>query len=432
MDTLLAQGAHIVQNVEDALVANPMFPLYAAAILILLVAWGIAHAVISAPVRAERKFAGILRDLDAVREKLNEAEKIGNLGSFLWDFENPSESFWSEEMYILCGLVSRKTPPTISAFIDTSHKEDRENAQTALDTAQKQPGSFSFVFRTVAPSGQVRYLRVHGMTILKVDKKPRRIQGVAHDITQETEVDRAKSEFVSLASHQLKTPLTSVKWFAEALLNGSVGELSAEQRKYVINMESANQNMIHIVNDLLNVSRIELGVLSMRYEDIDICELAQSVIEEQRQTANDKDVTLKLMCPSTSPHMNADRTLVRMVLQNLISNAVKYSMKNGRVECELTTSGVKRETILIRVSDTGIGIPKEEQPHIFEKLHRASNAKVHSPDGTGLGLYLVKTILERIAGGITFESAEGKGTTFFASIPLKAEEKTTADIKRDY
>lgn len=428
METLLTQSARVAQSVGDALFSVQMFPLYIAIAIISLAACGV-YFVVTAPARAERRFGNLVRDLDAERKKLNEAEKIGNLGSFTWDFENPSASFWSDEMYVLCGLVARKVPPTISALIETAHAEDKESARSAFDKVQKQPGPFSFVFRSVASSGQVRYLRIRGTTTLQTDKRPRRIQGVARDITKEAEVDRAKTEFVSLASHQLKTPLTSVKWFAEALLNGSVGALSSEQKKYVEKMELANQNMIHIVNDLLNVSRIELGTLAMHPEDIDVCELAQSVIEEQRQTAIEMGVELKLLCENGLPHINADRTFIRMVLQNLISNAIKYTPKNGKAECELTTSGVRRETILIRVSDTGIGIPMEEQDRVFEKLHRASNAKAHSPEGTGLGLYLAKTILERVGGAITFESVEGEGTSFFASIPLKAEEKRGTGIK---
>jgi signal transduction histidine kinase len=422
VETFLAQSSGVIQSVSNALFTSKMFPFYVAIILVFIAMWGV-YIVISAPDKALKRFGNILQDLDSMKAKLNEAEKIGGLGSFVWEFDNPSASFWSEEMYVLSGLVARKVPPTISALLDTVHEEDRDRARTEFDNALKQPGPFSFTFRTVAPTGQVRYLNVRGMTDLRVDKKPRAIKGVAHDITKEAEVDRAKSEFVSLASHQLKTPLTSVKWLSEALLNGSVGTLSTEQTEYVKRMEFANQNMMNIVNDMLNVSRIELNVLAIHLEDIDVCALAQSVIEEQSQAASARSVAVKLTCQDALPHVNSDKTRVRMVLQNLISNAIKYTPNNGKVECELTASGVRRETVLIRVSDTGIGIPKEEQKHIFEKMRRASNAKTFSADGTGLGLYLVKTILERFGGEITFESIEGKGTTFFASIPLTAEEK---------
>lgn len=251
-----------------------------------------------------------------------------------------------------------------------------------------------------------------------IGKDPLRIAGVAHDITKEMEVDRAKSEFVSLASHQLKTPLTSLRWLAEALLRGSAGELGSEQKKYVTNMYDASQRMVAMVNELLNVSRIETDTLSIRPEEVDVCVLAQSVIDEQRHAADARHLTLDLVCAEGLPVMHADKNLVRMVFQNLLSNAIKYTPDNGAVKCEISLAALVREMIFVAVKDSGIGIPKAEQSRVFEKLHRASNAEALVPDGTGLGLYLVKTILDRVGGGVTFESVEGKGTTFFVSIPV--------------
>jgi signal transduction histidine kinase len=394
-----------------------LFPVLAAGFLVICV-------VVSIEVGrrwAKRRFATLLREIDAVTEKLNAAEKIGGFGSFAWDFQDPSASFWSEEMYTLFGLVPRKAPPTIDTVIEAAHKEDRESARKAWATAEIQPGPFSFTFRIVARTGQVRYLRVRGTTTIGVNKGPIRIQGVAHDITSGVEVDRAKSEFVSLAAHQLKTPLTSIKWLAEALLQGRAGALSPLQLDYMGNIELATQRMIGMVNDFLDVSRIELDTLSVHTEEIDVREMAEGVIEEQRHAADEKHVTLRLT-GGAIPHLHADKGLVRMVFQNLISNAIKYTPKDGSVECEITSSGVERETIFIRISDTGIGIPKEEREHVFEKLHRAANAQAFEPNGTGLGLYVVKTIIDKVGGGITFESQEGKGTTFYVSLPLVWQE----------
>ncbi len=377
-----------------------------------------AYIVTTARSKERQHFAQLVDDLNSVKERLNEAEKIGNFGSFVWDFENPQASFWSEEMYILCGLVPHKKAPGIEALIAKTHADDKNKATREWDKAVHQPGPFSFVFRSVAPSGEVRVIKIQGTTALAVDKSPRVIQGYARDITKEVEVDRSKSEFVSFASHQLKTPLTSARWLSEALLSGSAGTLSPTQRAYVSKIEGASERMIRMVNDLLDVSRIELGTFAAGADQCDVCAIAKSVTEEQRPVAAAKKVALTLSCPPEIPTMHADANLLRMILQNLISNSIKYTPSTGSVECELTLTGAPQERVFIRVADTGIGIPKEEQGRVFERLHRASNAQLTEPDGTGLGLYIVKLIVERAGGMITFESAEHKGSVFTVSLPL--------------
>ena len=426
----LSTLAEDIADVLPAFVYEPMFPLFASATAIVLIILLAMYYILRAPARAEERIAYLVNELRAVTEKLSEAEKIGNFGSFSWDFENPATSLWSPEMYNLCGLVERRKPPTIEAFMETAHKEDREKVKDALERAERQPGEFSFIFRSASPRGQVRFLHVQGETTLNVDKRPRLIQGVAHDVTKEVEVDRAKTEFVSLASHQLKTPLTSIKWTIEALLNGSVGELSPEQTQYLNTLREESGRMSEMVNDFLNMSRIELGTFAAREEEFDICELAGSVIDEQQHTADEGQVTVKFSCNPAPPPVFADKNLIRMVFQNLISNAIKYTPPRGSVECEISKGGVLRETVLVRVKDTGIGIPRDEQGRVFEKLHRATNAQVLVPNGTGLGLYMVKTIIDKAGGSISFESREGKGTTFYVSLPLEKKQVKNKDVKK--
>lgn len=377
-----------------------------------------AYIVTTARGKERQHFAALVDDLQAVKKRLNEAEKIGNFGSFVWDFENPQASFWSEEMYILCGLVPHKGAPRIEALIGQTHVDDKSKITREWEKAMHQQGPFSFVFRSVAPSGEVRVVKMQGTTAIDANKSPRVIQGYARDITKEIEVDRSKSEFVSFASHQLKTPLTSTRWLSEALLGGSAGALSPMQREYVSKIEGASERMIRMVNDLLDVSRIELGTFAAGVDQCDICAIASSVTEEQRPVAAAKDVSLTLSCPPEIPTMHADSNLLRMILQNLISNGIKYTPSKGSVECELSLTGAPEERVFIRVSDTGIGIPKAEQGRVFERLHRASNAQLVEADGTGLGLYIVKLIVERAGGMITFESTENKGTVFTVSLPL--------------
>ncbi|MEK7133708.1 MAG: PAS domain-containing sensor histidine kinase [Patescibacteria group bacterium] len=428
MNTLGTEGTAVMGTTSVFFNFGPSFPLFLFAAIILIAVGIGAYVVVTTRARVEKRAAFLLGEIDAVTAKLNEAERIGKFGSFTWNFEHVTMSFWSEEMYVLSGLVPRKSVPSIDTLIAAIHEDDREGARVAWEDAQKKPGAFSFGYRTRAPNGEIRHVRIDGVATLRADKRPYSVQGVVHDVTREVEVDTAKSEFVSLASHQLKTPLTAVRWHCEGLLAGAAGPLMPDQTKYVLAIQEANQRMITMVNDLLNVSRIELNTFSQKPEEFDLRALAESVIAEQAPVAQEKRVSIQFS-PSDVPHIVADKTMARMIFQNLISNAVKYTGSGGSVVCEMGTAGARQESVFVRVADTGIGIPKGEQGRVFEKLHRASNAEALVPDGTGLGLYVVKMIVEHAGGGITFESTEGKGTTFYVSLPLhwkNTEESTSS------
>jgi signal transduction histidine kinase len=180
--------------------------------------------------------------------------------------------------------------------------------------------------------------------------------------------------------------------------------------------------MMRMVEDLLNVSRLELGKMAIAPEEFDIREFFSEILAELKPSAELKRITLSLNAHSELPKFFADKNLVHMILQNVLTNAIKYSKDGGTVDCELSHGS--GDNAFIRVTDSGIGIPKDEQDKVFEKLHRASNAVANVPDGTGLGLYLIKTILERVHGGITLESTEGKGTSVYVTLPATWKKST--------
>jgi len=237
---------------------------------------------------------------------------------------------------------------------------------------------------------------------------------VFRDVSKEREVDRAKTEFVSLASHQLRTPLSSVNWFAEMLLAGDAGKLTKQQNEFIQKIYDGNQRMVDLVNALLNVSRIELGTFSVEPEPTDIVEISKSVIEELTPQVKEKKLKIEEKYEKI-PKFSADPKLVRIVLQNLLSNAVKYTPEKGKVSADIS---LKNNNILIEIKDSGYGIPKDQQDKIFTKLFRADNVREKETEGTGLGLYIVKSIVDNSGGSISFDSAEDKGTTFHVSLPL--------------
>jgi len=238
---------------------------------------------------------------------------------------------------------------------------------------------------------------------------------VFRDMTREEEIDKAKTEFVSLASHQLRTPLSSINWFAEMLLAGDAGEISAEQKDYLQEIYGSNQRMIDLVNSLLNVSRMELGTFIVEPEISNIPEMANKMLSELNPDIEKRQMTIEKDYEKDFPEISVDPKLMTIIFQNLLSNAVKYTPEKGKIKISIKKQD-KRFTI--EIADNGLGIPEYQKDKIFEKLFRADNVRQSDTEGTGLGLYLIKLIVDYTGGRIWFESKENKGTTFFVEMPL--------------
>lgn len=245
---------------------------------------------------------------------------------------------------------------------------------------------------------------------------------LCQDISQRKEVDKAKTEFVSLASHQLRTPLSAIRWYSEMLLSKYVGELNEKQRQYVKEIYQGNLRMVDLVNALLNVSRLDLGTFAIEPEEVNPVEICTSVLSELMPQITEKKQTVERIFMTAPQKYIADPKLIRIVFQNFLSNSVKYTQVGGYIVVEI---GVRENSLYIRVSDNGYGIPKGQHGKIFEKLFRADNVRQKDTEGTGLGMYIVKAIVESSGGKIWFESEENKGTTFHVLMPLSGMPKKT-------
>ncbi len=250
---------------------------------------------------------------------------------------------------------------------------------------------------------------------------------IFRDITKEKEVDEAKTEFVSVASHQLRTPLSAVSWYTEMLLAGDAGKLSELQEKYLRAVYEGNRRMVALLDALLNVSRLDLGSFIISPQPTAVPELVKGVLDDLMPFIVKKNITVHEHYAKDLAEFQADPKLLRMVLQNVISNSVKYSANNGAVTVNVIpvtrdhVFGGKRsatDNLAISVSDAGIGIPPAQQDKIFTKLFRADNAMETEAEGTGLGLYIVKSIIDRSGGQVWFRSEQGNGTTFYITLPL--------------
>jgi len=239
---------------------------------------------------------------------------------------------------------------------------------------------------------------------------------VFRDVTKEKEIDKIKTEFVSLASHQLRTPATAVKWYSEMLLDKKTGDLNKNQLRYLEEVYHGNERMIRLINNLLSISRIELGKLSVQLEMINVKQLFDAVIKDQRVEILKRKHKVDLKQLEKIPKISTDPILLRMILQNFLSNAIKYTLNGGKINCTIKKEGLN---IIFSVEDNGVAIPKAEQKHIFEKLFRGSNSLELDREGNGLGLYIVKKVAVTLGGKVWFESEPGKGTTFYFQLPIK-------------
>jgi len=236
-------------------------------------------------------------------------------------------------------------------------------------------------------------------------------------LEQQKEIDKMKTEFLSIAAHQLRTPLGSMRWNIEMLLGGDVGEIPKTTKEVIKQVYESNQRMINLVNDLLNVSKIEQGKMKNKPELTDILKIIKEVIGEMKIEAEKKSISISLMIEKDSLFkVFLDRKRFREVMQNLLSNSIKYNCRGGRV-----VVGIKslNGCMQISVRNTGTGIPKKDQTRVFSKFFRASNAVKSETTGSGLGLFVVKSYVESWGGKVWFESVEGRETTFYFTIPMK-------------
>jgi PAS domain S-box-containing protein len=241
-------------------------------------------------------------------------------------------------------------------------------------------------------------------------------QALAEQNERLRELDRLKDEFISLVSHELRTPLTSIHGYLELLLDGGAGELGPEQERFLTVVERNSKRLMQLVGDLLFMAQVEAGKLALDLDEVDLSEVLTECLEAAKPAADEKQVELVSSLAQT-PTMLGDRSRIAQVLDNLISNSLKFTPRSGRVSISVSRDG---DDAVVEVEDTGVGIPAAEQERLFERFFRSTNATDQAIPGTGLGLTIAKTIVERHEGSIEIESTEGSGTTVRVRLPVRS------------
>lgn len=230
------------------------------------------------------------------------------------------------------------------------------------------------------------------------------------------ELDEAKDEFISMASHQLRTPLTSIKGYLSMIMEGDLGKVSKQQDQALKEAFTSSQRMVFLISDFLNVSRIKTGKFVIEPKELNLSEMVKEELVQLREMAEAKQLTMVYEPPADFPTVKLDENKMHQVMMNMIDNAIYYTPNEGKITVQLYLDG---KDVVFKVIDTGIGVPKSEQHKLFTKFFRAGNARKTRPDGTGLGLFMAQKVVVAQGGSIIFESEEGKGSTFGFRFALK-------------
>ncbi len=230
------------------------------------------------------------------------------------------------------------------------------------------------------------------------------------------EASRLKSEFISIVSHQLRSPLSNLKWTIELLMSGKLGKIEEKQTEYFKIIKENSNRMHELISDLLTVSKIESAKLPFNKQEFSMKELTKVLINEYKPLASATNVEVVLINDKNLPKAFSDPSRIKLVIENLLDNAIRYTKEKGKVKISLSQ---KNNNILFSIKDNGVGVPEKDRKYIFQKFFRSENVLRHQTKGSGLGLYISKEIIKRAKGKIGFDSKEGKGSTFWFAIPIK-------------
>lgn len=301
----------------------------------------------------------------------------GQLIGFLFLGEHKSRGYTSKDVGVLESIANELTIAVQNSLSVEEIRDLNENLQRRVDDATKE-------------------LRTSNRQLQRLDE--------------------AKNEFMSMASHQLRTPLTSIKGYLDMVLQGDLGRVSATQRAVLSEAFISSERMVSLINDFLDISRLQTGKFMIERRESDLGEVIKEQLQMLRVLAEQHDLTLKESISKDVPLLNIDIEKLRQVTLNFIDNAIYYSKPGTQVKIALTKDS---DSVVFTVKDTGIGVPESEQSGLFSKFFRGSNARKRRPDGTGVGLFLAKKVILAHGGEVIFESAENKGSTFGFRIPVK-------------
>ncbi len=271
------------------------------------------------------------------------------------------------------------------------------------------------VFRKELDCRENLILEITSSSILQKDKRVSSLI-ILHNITREKQIEKTKNNFVTVSAHQLRTPLSAIRWSLERLSQSKAGKLTEEQKELLGRVSKENKRMVSVVNELLNLVKIEEGRYLYKFNSFSIEKLVQSVVEYYEELIKGKEIKFEFqVLDRKMSKVKIDAGKIEIVIRALIDNAIRYTFPGGTIKIAL---GSKKKEIEFSIMNTGIGIPKDQQQNIFKKFFRASNAMKMDTEGNGNQLFIARNIIEAHKGKIWFESEEDKRTIFYFNLPL--------------
>jgi signal transduction histidine kinase len=301
-------------------------------------------------------------------------------------------------------------------FSMNNFKKVVENEFTVSEIAEEEGGGDDDEELVIEVSGQETTYKIITAKVIDIHGEKLGTMKIFYNMTREKMLDKLKSEFITIAAHQLRTPLSAIKWVIKMVLDGDAGTLTPDQEQLLSKGYKSNERIITLVNDMLNVSRIEEGRFGYKMQPEDLSKALDGIIEALSSLINGKNIKFNLERNQEFPLLNIDLKKMTLVIQNLLENAIKYTPENGRINVRMAHDD---NNVTISIQDNGIGIPKADQVKLFTKFYRAENALRLQTEGSGLGLFIVRNIVKEHGGNISFESEEGVGTTFTITLPIK-------------
>jgi PAS domain S-box-containing protein len=386
--------------------------IYTDPITLVLIALAVVSLVLSRLV--------LERSQQQVVDQVDQFQQITDSIDELFFLVQVDKSGMSEVLYLSPAVEKIWGKPVSSflgvnpAWFESVFDEDKVNVQAAIERVIKDGQNEAVSFRIHHNNGSTRYIESNIFPVIDDKNRVVRYTGIARDVTGSGQLEQAQKDFMLLASHHLRTPLTGIKLSAEMLASGDLGKLNEAEKKYVNQIVEASKTSVDLVNKLLNIARAETGRLGVEPEPVNVNKAIQDELDNLAEKAKQNKLSI-VFDEGDLPVINLDRKQLSAICASLLSNAILYSKNKGHITVTTKKTGNK---ISLRVGDDGLGIPKEEQERVFSRFYRGSNVERLGPVGHGLGLYLTKIIVEQLAGGtISFISAENEGTTFTVELP---------------
>lgn len=366
-------------------------------------------------VQAREQSEELAHQLEKERERLQLAQKSASIGTFEW-FIQENKIIWTSELEALYGLPPGGFEGKYENWRSRVHPADIQSAEENLWEAVRGGPPYHVEFRVIWPDDSLHWVLARGDIYYDKNNQLSRMVGVNIDITERKELEQRKDEFISMASHELKTPITSLKGFTHILQRRFTKHGDEQALQYLARIDKQVNKLTKLITDLLDISKIQAGKLEYQEERFDLDALIQEIVENLQETTQTHSLLLE---GQAHVQVFGDKDRIGQVLINLLTNAIKYSPKADKVIVRVCKDS---KNALVSVQDFGIGIAEVYQKKIFERFYQITDSEEKTYPGLGIGLYISNEIIKRQGGGMWLESKKGEGATFHFALPLATEE----------